>query len=297
MRANSMCISCILSKQEQMIRGFQDEERKAAYLHEVLDILYRYGQNKSAPWMTQKIDEVYLSFWGSAIDYSSIKHKYNQLLLEREGEIETIIRQSDDPIRSCINYVCAGNYIDYSAVEDVNENMLQFLIDKASNETIPENVFDEFNSDLKRANNLIYLTDNCGEIVMDKIFIKLIQESFPSINITVILRGTNVLNDATMEDAKEVGLDEVARCIGNGTGIPGTDIDEISDEARKLLREADMIIAKGQGNFESLFGNGLNPYYLFLCKCELFVKRFGLKQFSSVLVKEEKLKNKGISIE
>ncbi|MBO5387572.1 MAG: DUF89 family protein, partial [Lachnospiraceae bacterium] len=133
-------------------------------------------------------------------------------------------------------------------------------------------------------------TDNCGEILLDKIFIKCIEDKYPKLKITVIVRGQNVINDATIEDAKQVGLTDIVTCIGNGNGAPGTVIKLLSEEAKQALFEADMIISKGQGNFESLFAEGLNPYYIFLCKCELFVRRFGLKQYESVFMKEERIK-------
>lgn len=86
-----------------------------------------------------------------------------------------------------------------------------------------------------------------------------------------------------------MGLTELVPCIGNGNGASGSVIKRFGKEARQLLLDADMVISKGQGNFEGLFGEGLNPYYFFLCKCELFVRRFGLKQYESVFIKEERI--------
>ena len=127
---------------------------------------------------------------------------------------------------------------------------------------------------MENARTLVYLTDNCGEIVLDKLFIKQIKETFPGLNITAMVRGGDVINDATLVDAKEVGLTEIVPCMGNGNAAPGTIVGRLSEEARETLFHADVIISKGQGNFESLYGEKLNPYYLFLCKCELFVYRF-----------------------
>ena len=101
---------------------------------------------------------------------------------------------------------------------------------------------------------------------------------------------TDVINDATIVDAKEVGLTDIVTCIGNGNGAPGTVLKLLSEEARTVLSGADLIISKGQGNFESLYGEGINPYFIFLCKCELFVRRFQLKQYESVFMKEERIK-------
>ena len=98
-----------------------------------------------------------------------------------------------------------------------------------------------------------------------------------------------MLNDATMEDALQVGIEACGKVIPNGTNIAGTYIPWISAEARQVMEEADMLISKGQGNFESLHGCGLNIYYLFLCKCQWFMERFGLPQYSGVFLNEKDL--------
>ncbi len=290
MKANSMCISCLLSKQEKMIRTFSDEEKKSQYMNRVLKILYEYGQTESAPWLAEQINLLCDEFWGKLEDYTSAKEMYNQLLLGKEAELETKIHVSEDCIKECIKYVCAANYIDFSAVENVNEQTFEKLIEKAGDTAISEGEYQHFCKDLQVAKKLVYLTDNCGEIVLDKIFIKFLKERYPSLQITVIVRGKDVINDATMEDAVEIGLTELVPCIGNGNGVPGSVVKRFSEEARGVLLDADVIISKGQGNFESLYGEGLNPYYMFLCKCELFVRRFGLKQYESVFVREERIR-------
>lgn len=244
MRASAMCISCILSGQEKMIRDFADEQKKSDYLHQVLGILHEHEQH---------------------------------------------ILKSEDVLKKCIKYVCAANYIDFSAVENVNEGTFEELLKKAAQETVCEEEYQSFRKDLERAGSLVYLVDNCGEIVLDKVFIRHLKEAFPGLWITAVVRGEDVINDATMTDAEEIGLTELVACIGNGNAAPGTVLKRLSKEAKQVLDEADVIIAKGQGNFESLFGEGVNPYYFFLCKCELFVRRFGLARYESVFMKEDRL--------
>ena len=288
MHASSMCISCIFGKQDKLIRQFDNEEKKSEYMNRVREILYERGKSESSPWLAEQINMLYESYWGN-IDYTSLKHKYNQLLLDKEREIEQRIRKTGDVIKECIKYVCAGNYIDFSAVENVSEHVFERLLNKAAQETVSEEEYSHFINDLETAHRLVYLTDNCGEIVLDKLFIRFIQERYPSLQIHVIVRGKDVINDATFNDAQEVELTELVPCIGNGNGAPGSVIKGFGKEARQLLLDADMVISKGQGNFEGLFGEGLNPYYFFLCKCELFVRRFGLRQYESVFIKEERI--------
>ncbi len=286
MQANSMCIACMLGKQEKQIRPFSDEHKKSDYMHRVLEVLYRHGRLESAPWLAEQIDQLYESFWGKTEDYSQIKHRYNQLLLQKESEIVRQIRGAEDPIEESIKYVCAANYIDFSAVEHVTEQTFERLLEKAGSETVPRDEYLAFRKDLESAKRVVYQKDNCGEIVLDKVFIRFLKESCPYLQITVIVRGKDVINDATMEDAREVGLTDLVPCVGNDNGAPGTVLKRFRGQTRRLLLDADLVISKGQGNFESLYGEGLNPYYLFLCKCELFVRRFGLEQYKSVFAKE-----------
>lgn len=124
MHAGSMCISCILSKEEKSIRQFQDEQKKSEYMHRVLGILYQYALTECSPGLTERLGHLYEEFWGSAKDYTAQKQKYNQLLLSMEKKIEQQIQISADPLMECIKYVCAANYIDFSAVEQVNEETL-----------------------------------------------------------------------------------------------------------------------------------------------------------------------------
>ena len=109
----------------------------------------------------------------------------------------------------------------------------------------------------------------------------------PNLYISVIVRGKPVLNDATLEDAKYVHMEEVAqKVIGNGTGMPGNVIGAISQEAMDEVEKADLLISKGQGNYEGLSGCGLNIYYFFLCKCEMFMRRFDVEQFTGIMTRE-----------
>lgn len=138
MHASATCLSCILSKQDKLTQCLENDEKKAAYFHEVLGVLYQYGQQESAPQLAARVDEIYTRYFGVQMNYKEIKHTYNQLMLKQEELFEARIRGASDPIRSCIQYVCAGNYIDFSAVADVNETMLSKLLNKAEGEIIPE---------------------------------------------------------------------------------------------------------------------------------------------------------------
>lgn len=289
MNLNSMCIPCMLTKQYQLIEHFTDEDKKSEYIHQVLKLLYDYAQTKSSPWLGDQLHKLFYEFWGESTDYTEIKHKFNQLVLSKEEEVERRIANSSDALKECIKYVCAGNYIDFGVTSNVSEEMFEELWQKAGDEEVPEEEYAHFCEDLANAKTLVYLTDNCGEVVFDKIFLRHIKEAYPHLEITTIVRGEDVVNDATMEDAEEVGLTDIVTCIGNGNAAAGTLLELMDEHSKKILLDADVVISKGMGNFESLYGENVNPYYLFLCKCNLFTKRFGLDLYSSVFMREERI--------
>ena len=110
----------------------------------------------------------------------------------------------------------------------------------------------------------------------------------PELVVTVIVRSKDAVNDATIDDAGQIRMKDVAtRVIGNGNGMPGNVISEMSPEAMSAIEKADFLISKGQGNYEGLSGCGLNIYYLFLCKCEAFMKRFDVPQFTGIMTHEK----------
>ena len=293
MRANATCIACQLAKQEKLIRQFPDEEKNAAYINEVLKVLHDHGLEDSAPALSMRIDEVYARYFPPVTDYDAIKRKFNRYMLGLEDQVRDRIKKAPDRLKEGIRYVCAGNYIDFGTQETVSDSILEELIRKAGEEDVDEGELACLKEDLAGADRLLYLTDNCGEIVMDKLLIELIKELYPRLEITALLRGGPVINDATLEDARETGLDRIVPCVGNGFPIPGTDLAFCNEETKTLLDRADVIIAKGQGNFEGLYGGPYTPYYLFLCKCELFVRRFGLAQYSSVFARQDHISIRG----
>lgn len=290
MKAEEACLSCLRRRNEERMKSFSDEKRKLEYRRETEKIIEQYRLIEPAPGISERVDKLFFDFWGEKEDFSALKSKYNLLLLKKEKDLRNRMENSEDPILSGIKYVAAANYIDFMAVENVNEDMLETLLKKAETVEIDNAEYAEFLRELENSEKLTYLTDNCGEIVLDKIFMMILKNRFPKLEITAVVRGGNVVNDASMDDAEEVGLTSVVRCIGNGTKAAGTVVNRLSKEAKTAIFGADIVLSKGQGNFESLYGEGSNPYYLFLCKCELFTERFGVKRFETVFCKEERIK-------
>ena len=284
MKLNSKCMACQIRKQEAKIRHFNDEDRKKQYMEAI-----RQRFDDCVPSISTELKKFYCSFWGVPMeDFTRINKEYDQLMLDLEAELRSTIRYSEDPLKAALIYARTGNYIDFAALPEVSKETALSLIKSENKDDLDEQEYRQFCQDMKKAENVVYITDNCGEIVLDKIAIQILKKIFPNIRITALVRGLPAGNDATMEDAEFCGLTDVVPVLGNGNDVGGTWLHGISTHARELLYNADVIIAKGQGNYETLHGCGLNIYYLFLCKCDWFQQLFHAKLLQGMFINEKR---------
>ena len=290
MKLNPKCMACQLRKQEAKIRHFDDEDRKKQYMEKIRRRFDKPKEEDCVPSISTELKKFYCSFWGVPMeDFSQINREYDQLMLDLEDSLEEKIRHSDDPLETALLYARIGNYIDFAALSDVNSDTVLTLLEEDNKDPLDTQEYLHFRKDLDSASRLVYLTDNCGEVVLDKLVIKLLKELYPELDITVIVRGFPAINDATFEDARDIGLTEITRVIGNGNDVGGTWLPHISAKAREMLETADLIISKGQGNYETLHDCGLNIYYLFLCKCEWFQYQFKARPLQGMFINERRI--------
>ncbi|MDO5479113.1 MAG: ARMT1-like domain-containing protein, partial [Clostridia bacterium] len=283
-RLNSACIECLTKKHLTAYPENAKETDKLSYMKKMLGVISEANDDMSAPELVEEINKIKEEFFGRGDDYSEIKKHFNALMLKEEPSLTAEIEKAENSFKKALSFAMAANYIDFGAMYKVDEETLKESFYNKKEEHFPEE--EKLYSDLKKAKNLLYITDNCGEIVADKIFIKEIMKEFPHLSVKAMVRGKEVLNDATIEDATDVGLDLIVPVIPNGTGVPGTSIKKLSPEAKKAFDEADVIISKGQGNFETLMYSGKNIYYIFMCKCSMFAKRFNVEPLSGMLLND-----------
>ena len=286
-RLNPGCISCLIKSRLEDFPEDTPREKQILYMQRVLKEISEAPKCVSAPVIVRTINEIQKDMFGYNKDFTHVKAYFNELMLGKVPAIQQKLEESADSLKLAIQYAMTGNYIDFGAMEKVDENELQRFLDDSHNNFVNATEYEALKNDISNAKEIVYLTDNCGEIVMDKVLVQEIQKANPDANITVIVRGMPVLNDATMEDAVQVGLTEMVNVIGNGSEIAGTSLEEISQEAKNKMAQADVILAKGQGNFETLQMCGLNIYYIFMCKCEMFAKRFQVPRFSGMLLNDK----------
>jgi len=287
-RLRSECISCLLDLHLRSYPKDTDETQKLAFMQRVLQTIAETPKTISAPVIVRDISEIRKEMFGDTDIYAEIKQHFNEVMLSYEEPVRQKLLAAEDPLKLAIQYAMVGNYIDFGAMKNVDENYLTELFDSAKDRVISEERYQDLKRDLEQGTKLVYLTDNCGEIVMDKLLIQTIQRLYPHLEITVIVRGSEILNDATMDDARQVGLTEIVPVMGNGNNVAGTYEQELSPEAAVEISSATVLMAKGQGNYETLMGCGLNVYYMFLCKCDMFANLFAVPRFTGMLLNDRK---------
>ena len=283
---NPICRECVLEKKLNGYPQDADPEKIRIYqegVRKILDTDDFADTGTDAAW---QIDRLWESLFGPLPDFGPVKRYFNELMMKWVPVLEERLEKADDPLLLALQYAMTGNYIDFAALGSVDEGKLGDLLRQADLIPLDPEILRSFRDDLSKAKRLAFVADNCGEIVMDQVLMRQIRKLYPQIGICAIVRGGPVANDATMEDALQIALTEDVQVIGSGTDYPGMHLERCSVEAGNILGEADVVIAKGQANFETLSGCGLNIYYAFMCKCELFTERFGVEIFSGVLTRE-----------
>ena len=290
-RLNSACVACLVGKYLTAAPAEAGEEKRLAYMQGVLRCVAEAPATCSAPELVEQFAALQETLFGVREDLTAEKTRFNRLIVALEPRLRERLRQAEDSLGLALRYAMLGNYIDFAAVERVDEERLFTMLEEAHTLPLDEGEYAALRQELSRARRLVYLTDNCGEIGLDKLLLEEILRAYPGLQAEAIVRGAPVQNDATQEDARQVGLDRVVPVSHNGTGIAGTCLHRISPEAKAKLDAADVILAKGQGNFETLRHCGRNVYYAFLCKCRMFAERFGVPLYTGMLVNDRRLKD------
>lgn len=286
MEMTSECVYCVIGQMDRYYTRFVgDENGRMSFLREVCAAVGASEKGTRAPVLNASLMERLAHMAGKDDLFEEDKHVYNLAILRMEDSIKAHIAAADDKLYRALQYAMAGNYIDFGTTAGVSMEKLGELIEAAPDIDLGE-VYGQFRRDIEKAQTLVYLFDNCGEIVFDKMCIATMKALYPSLSITAVVRGVPTYNDVTIEDAREVGVDKLVPVVENGDSIPGTMLSRISEKARSLIENADIVISKGMGNYETMNGCGLNVYYLLLCKCDRFMREFGKPRLASVFGSE-----------
>jgi len=283
---DSYCIQCYLRRNADLVRPLGNEEETTAFLKKIMQMYIDAPADVPSPWFGPKVADLLHEMYGLEIDrFRQEKLDSNRFVLERMDDIRRRVNGGENPVLAGLQYAILGNYLDFSALQgNVSYEKLDEMLDGAKNIDVAGPVFDRFVSDLAKGKKLLYLTDNAGEIGFDRVFAETIRQAYPNLEITFCVRGFVTQNDATREDAAAVGLPFPV--IDNGNRVAGTQIELLSPEAKQALDQADVILAKGMGNTETMLGCGYNVYYAFLVKCPRFVQIFEKPLFTPMFIHE-----------
>jgi uncharacterized protein with ATP-grasp and redox domains len=225
--------------------------------------------------------------------YREIKQRSNRLALGLYDKLKRKVTHSKDRLLKSVELAIAGNIIDFGVKNNLNVNEeLKKILTREEKSVSRNKLFHyrEFKKTLEKSRRILYLADNAGEIVFDRILLEEIRAMYPEKTVYLSVKDKPIINDALMEDARYCGIDRVVRVISNGADAPGTILPLCSEEFKRTYRNADMIISKGQGNFESLPQEKKPVFYLFMVKCPVVANETGGSLGDIVLMYNRKSK-------
>jgi hypothetical protein len=276
------CVPCFQKQAERLFDKYNiPQERRKVLSEQFNDFLFKDGLDKPSPLSAQFLNVLIKKETGIEDLYLNEKSYYNKLLMQRYEALKSDVESSDHPAMMALKYALAGNIIDFGPPHHFD---LEKTFSEALDKKIAVDDSEALFKAISDAETILYLGDNAGEIVTDKLFI----ETLGHPNVIFTVRGAPVLNDITYADAGEVGMHEVATVIDNGFDAPSTLPEYCSDEFRDIFNSADVVISKGQGNFEGLYGQveKKNIFFLFMVKCEEIARVTGRNVGDAVIMKE-----------
>lgn len=266
------CIPCCLRHTLEVARIATDDEAiHKQMLDEALREVTAWDWNRPAPLFSQFVQRRLTALTGVRDPYLSAKRRFNEMAVELLPSLRDSVEGSTDPLEAAARVAIAGNVIDMGVYGSLRVDDVKGSLARSYEEPVLGDMA-AFREAASSARTILYLADNCGEIVFDRLLI----EQLGPARVTLAVRGAPVLNDATLADARQTGLDRVVEVIENGSDAPGTVLRECSAEFRSRFGTADLIIAKGQGNFETLSDAPGNVHFLLKVKCPVVAAHAGL---------------------
>ncbi len=280
------CVPCFVRQAfEAASMSTEDEKLREEIVRRVMREAAEIPFDKTPVHMGMYIHRIVRDLTGNRDPYARLKKLYNDRALEILPEVEKLVEVSNEPLKAAVKVAIAGNSIDFGIANVNYEINLIETVEDALKRDFTISSYKDFVRALKDAEDILYLADNTGEIVFDRVLIKQIPSHREKV--TLVVKKSPIINDATAEDARYVGMDRLVKeIIDSGVDAPGTLVDECSEEFLKRIRSADLIISKGQGNYEGLSGTGYPVFFLLKAKCDVIASHLGVKVGDIVLFRE-----------
>jgi uncharacterized protein with ATP-grasp and redox domains len=262
------CIPCFISHSLNVAKmtGRNSEEQREI-LRQTLAMAASLDFEKSPPAMAKKIHAIIRQITGVDDAYVKIKDESTAFALEMLPFLRHEVEKSEHPFETAIRLVIAGNIIDFGTDHNFNLNSVHQIIADSLKQQIDINAIERLHRRVMESDRILYIADNCGEIVFDRLLIEQYRGK-----ITLAVRGNPILNDATRREAEMSGMNEFVDIIDTGDSIPGVILENCSDEFKDHFANSDLIISKGQGNFETLHETDRPVFFLFMTKCQVIAR-------------------------
>jgi damage-control phosphatase, subfamily I len=278
MLSDYRCFFCLVKSFEKLLEKESiSTQAKNNFTLDMINLYKTHQEKISSPEFARNLYWILKGYTNNHDPYKAEKRKSNIQALEMLPEMEDIIKQSSDPFITALRLSIAGNVIDFAANQTFN---LEDTISKSLKSGFAIDHSEQLRRAVNNTDPILYLGDNAGEIVFDKLFIQTMNHK----RITYAVRGMPVINDATIEDADYIGMKEVAKVISNGYDAPSTIVDKSSDEFKSYFYSAGLIIAKGQGNLEGLLHlNDKRIFFLLMVKCDVMAEFLKVEKDSFIV--------------
>ena len=276
MKTKRECVPCLFEQAMRTAKMVTQNEQTIKQVQDELgEIIEEISMESTPPMLAKMMYEKVALITGEEDPYQELKHRSTLEVLDLYPSFKDQVRRSKDPLLTAVKFATIGNVIDfgvnhgYGLHDEINDVLKREF-----------GVFDygAFKEHLSKASNVLYIGDNAGESVFDRILIEEMGKK-----VTYIVRGGPVINDVTLKDALHAGLDSVATIISTGTNIPGVVTEFCGSEFNAAFQKADMVISKGQGNYESLSDEARSIFFLLIVKCDLVAKEIGVKKGELIL--------------
>ncbi|MCD6353499.1 MAG: DUF89 family protein [Proteobacteria bacterium] len=280
------CLPCFLSQALKTGRiATTDEKTQREILDQVMEKLISLPLDASPPGIAQLVYGTVKTITSNEDPYAAIKKTQNELALSFYPEFKKMTQESEDPLLFAIKLAIAGNIIDLGVQREIKDIKKEILETLAA--PVAVNNYAAFKNTAMNSGLILYLGDNTGEIVFDRILVEELKK-MDAKRIVFAVRGKPIINDVTIEDAKFVGMDKIVEIIANGSDAPATILSDCSSTFIELFQKADMIIAKGQGNYESLSDEIKNIFFLLKAKCPIVADHLNVNVGDSILKEQSR---------
>jgi hypothetical protein len=275
MRTFLECVPCFVTEALNASRRVSDDQAvHARVLKAVLEKASQFSFLQPPPYMGYEIHRIIREETGNPDPYKEIKNHSNKLALDLHADLRKKVLHADDPFEMALRLCIAGNILDFGVGNLTQEEAARTLgdtIEDALQRPIAMNHAAVLREAIEEANDILYLGDNAGEIVFDRLFL----EQIPREKVTFVVKGGPIINDATREDAEAVGLPDIVSVIDNGSNAPGTILELCSPAFRERFKTSELVIAKGQANYETLSETDKNAFFMLKVKCSVIARDIG----------------------